>query len=239
MNTRLQRLLPTLASLAVGIIPVFILIHFFGVSRKLIVGWGGLSYVLGVTGFKMPLYHFLVVKVLHGKLSNLWLGVSQGLVSAIAELGAAMLFFIFVVPELTLLQLIGFGIAAGAIEAVMLPFIQNPLKGTPLEQHSSDVLQRSSANSLIPWMSVLERVLALFPHVASRGLVYISFVTGNILPAILAVLTFASIDGRAYFAHLEKWPFDDFQVLAKLYLYVALIAILQTLLFAFFYDQQM
>jgi hypothetical protein len=239
MNAKLLRLLPSLASIAVGIVPVFILIYYFGVPRKLIIGWGALSYVVGVTCFKMPLYHFFVVKVLHGKLSNVWLSVSQGLVSAISELGAAMLFFIFVVPELTLLQLIGFGLAAGAVEAVMLPFIRNPLEGTPLEEHSSDVLQRSSANSLIPWMSVLERVLALFPHVASRGLVYVSFTTGNVLPVVLAVLTFASIDARAYFAHLEKWPFDDIRVLGRLYRSIALIAIVQTMLFAFFYYQQM
>lgn len=235
MNTRLQTLLPTVASIAVGIIPVFILIHYFGVSRKLIIGWGVLSYVVGVTAFKLPVYHLFVVRLLHGKLSNVWLSVSHGFVSAISELGAAFLFFIFVVPELTLAELIGFGIAAGAVEAIMLPFIQNPLKGTPLEEHSSEVLQRSSANRLIPWMSVLERALALLPHVATRGLVYISFISGNMIPAVLAVLTFALIDGRAYFAHLEKWSFDDIGVLVQIYRDLALVGISQTLLFALFY----
>ena len=235
MNSKLQKLLPTLASIAVGIIPVFILIHYFGVSRKLIIGWGVLSYVLGVTGFKIPIYHFFVVKLLHGKLSNLWLSVSHGLVSAISELGAAFLFFVFVVPKLTLVQLIGFGAAAGAVEAIMLPFIQNPLKGTPLEEHTSEVIQRSSASSLIQWMSVLERALALSPHVAARGLVYISFISGNIVPAVLGVLTFASVDGRVYFALLEKWPFDNIRVLMKIYRYIALVAFFQTVMFVCFY----
>jgi hypothetical protein len=183
----------------------------------------------------MPLYHFFVVKVLHKNLSNKWLSVSHGLVSAISELGAAFLFFVFVVPKLTLVQLIGFGTAAGAVEAIILPFMQNPLKGTPLEEHSSEVIQRSSTNNLIPWMSVLERVLALFPHIATRGLVYISYISGNVIPAILAVVTFALIDGRVYFAHLEKWPFDNIQVLGKIYTYIALVAIFQTFLFAFCY----
>ncbi len=235
MNTRLQRILPTVASVAVGIIPVFILIRYFGVSRKLIVGWGVLSYVIGVTAFKLPVYHLFVVRLLHGKLSNLWLSISHGLVSATSELGAAFLFFIFVVPQLTLVQLIGFGTAAGAVEAIMLPFIQSPLKGTPLEEHSSEFIQRSSSNRLIPWMSALERALALLPHVAARGLVYISFISGNIIPVVLAVLTFASIDGRAYFAHLEKWSFDDIRVLGKIYRDLALVGISQTLFFAFFY----
>lgn len=235
MNIRLQRVLPAVASVAVGIIPVFILIDTFAVSRKLIVGWGVLSYVLGVTGFKIPLYRYFVVKVLHGRLSNWSLSISHGLVSALSELGAASLFFIFVVPELTLAQLIGFGTAAGAVEAIMLPFIQNPLKGTPLEEHSAEVIQRSSASRLIPWMSVLERTLAFFPHVAARGLVYISFISGNPVPAILAVLTFASIDGRAYFGHLEKWQFDNIRVLGRIYRELAVIGIAQTILFAGFY----
>ncbi len=136
MNTRIQKLLPTLASLAIGVIQVYILIVYFGVERKLIIGWGVLS-------------------------------------------------------------------------------------------------------TRISWMSVLERALVLFPHVAARGLVYISFRSGNPLPAVLAILTFASIDGRAYFAHLEKWPFDDIRVLGGLYRQLALIAVVQTLLFTFFYHQQM
>ncbi|MCX6135851.1 MAG: hypothetical protein NTU47_18765 [Ignavibacteriales bacterium] len=140
MKSKLQRLIPTLASIAVGIIPVIVLIYYFGVSRKLIIGWGVLSYVLGVAGFKMPSYHLFVVKVLHGRLSNTWLSASHGLVSAISELGTALLFFIFVVPKLTLVQLIGFALAAGAVEAIVLPFIENPLKGTPLEEHSSEVI---------------------------------------------------------------------------------------------------
>jgi hypothetical protein len=117
--------------------------------------------------------------------------------------------------------------------------MQNPFKGTPLEEHTSEVIQRSSTNNLIPWMSVLERFLALFPHIAARGLVYISFISGNIVPAILAVITFASIDGRAYFAHLEKWPFDNIKVLGKIYTLLALVAFIQTLLFAFCYYKLM
>jgi hypothetical protein len=235
VNTRIQKALPTVASIAVGVIPVLTLIWCFGVPRRLIMGWGALSYVAGVAVFKMPLYHLVVVRVLHGRVSNVWLGVSQGLVSAISELGAALLFFIFVVPHLGLAQLIGFGTAAGALEAIVLPFIGNPLQGTPLEKHSSAVFERASSGLLLPWMSVLERVLALIPHIAARGLVYVSFVSGNILPAVLAVVTFASIDGGAYFAHLEQWEFDRVSVLRRVYLSLATIGVFQTALFAIFY----
>ena len=239
MNTQLRRLPPMLASIAVGVIPVFILISCFGVPRRLIIGWGVLSYIIGVTALKMPIYHIVVVKLLHARLSNLWISISHGFVSAVSELGAAFVFFVFVVPDMTLTQLIGFGAAAGAVEAIMLPFIQNPLKGTPLEEHAFSVIQSSSNSTLISWMGVLERVLALVPHVASRGLVYITFSTANIVPALLAVASFATIDGRAYYAHLTKWAFDDIRVLCRFYRFLAMTAVLQGLCFAFFYDYLM
>ena len=91
--------LATVASVAVGVIPAFVLIEWFGVSRKLIVGYGVLAYVLGVTVFKLPLYHLIVVRYLHGKLSNLQIALGQGFISAISELGAALLFFLYVVPD--------------------------------------------------------------------------------------------------------------------------------------------
>ncbi len=235
MRTRLFRLLPTLASVVVGILPAFVLIRYFGVPRKLIVGWGVLSYVIGVTAFKMPVYHLLVVRILHARLSHRWLSAAHGLVSAISELGAAVLFFVFVLPPLTLAQLIGFGVSAGAVEAIMLPFIQNPLKGTPLGEHASEMIEKSFESKLIPWMAVIERILAFVPHVAARSLVYISLVSGNWLPALLGIATFASIDGRAYYAHLEKWSFDQVKVLGKLYVNLAVVAGIQALCFIGFY----
>ncbi len=235
MRTRLLKLLPTLASVVVGILPVFVMIQYFGVSRKLVIGWGVLSYVMGVTAFKMPLYHLFVVKVLHGKLSHRWLSVVQGLISAISELGAAWLFFFFVLPDLSLAQLIGFGVSAGAVEAIMLPFIQNPLKGTPVGEHASEMMDKSSSSKVIPWLAVIERILAFVPHVAARGLVYVTFASGNPAPALLGLLTFASIDGRAYYAHLEKWPFDQVRVLGRLYANLAIIAVIQLVCFMGFY----
>ena len=70
MANKLREHLPTLASIAVGIIPVYILLAYIGIPRKLVIGWGALSYVLDVTAIKMPLDHLFIVKVLHGRLSN-------------------------------------------------------------------------------------------------------------------------------------------------------------------------
>lgn len=43
----------------------------------------------------------MVVKSLRHRLSNTWLAIAQGVLSAVAELGAALIFFLFVVPKLT------------------------------------------------------------------------------------------------------------------------------------------
>ncbi|MEW6703031.1 MAG: hypothetical protein AB1298_09995, partial [Bacteroidota bacterium] len=126
MNNRLSLIakhIPAGASVAVGIVPIIILIVWFDVSRK-VIGIGALSYVAGAMVIKFMLYDLFVVKFLHKKLSNKWLAVSQGVVSAFSELSAALCFFLFVVPRLTFAELIGFGLSAGSVEAIILPFMK-------------------------------------------------------------------------------------------------------------------
>jgi len=233
--TTITKHLPTVASVCVGVVPIYVLIHWFGVPRKLILGWGILSYLLGVAVFKMPLYHLVVVKMLHKKLSNEWLGISQGVGSAVSELGSALLFFLFVVPQLSLAELIGFGAAAGAVEAIVLPFMGNPFEGTPLERHSDEVIQRASQKSSLQWLGVLERGLAFITHIAARGLIYVSLVAETIVPALIAIITFAALDGRGYYAHLQQWAFDDVHVLRRFYVYFAVVALIQLSSFLLFY----
>lgn len=227
--------LPAIASILVGVIPIAILILYFNVPRKLIIGYGILSWIIGVGLFKMPIYHFIVVNLLHKRLSNVWLGISQGLISALSELGSALIFFQFVLPALTFPQLVGFGVAAGAVESIVLPFIGNPLSGTPLEKHTEDIEKKAASKSSIQWMGVIERVIALVIHVSSRGLIYVSMVNFLVLPGLIAIFTFAVVDGRGYYALLEKWEFDNVRVLSKFYVFLAIIALIQLSGFLFYY----
>ena len=187
--------LPAVASIAVGVVPIVVLIGYFDVPRKLILGWGVLSYIVGVVVMKLPLYQFLVVRVLHPRLTPFWLGCSQGIVSATSELGSALMFFMFVVPDLTLAQLVGFGVAAGSVEAVVLPFMRNPFQGTPLEHHADDLLGRTNGQQGHQWLGVVERILASITHATTRGLVYVGLTTGSVVSASIAFLTFAGLDG--------------------------------------------
>lgn len=73
----------TAASVAVGIIPIGVLESWFGVPRKIIVGYGFLAYVIGVTFIKLPIHHFIVERVLRARLST------PALVGARADMGDA------------------------------------------------------------------------------------------------------------------------------------------------------
>ena len=221
----------TAATLAVGILPIWALESWFGVSRKIIVGYGFLAYIVGVTFIKMPLYHFIVERVLRPRLSNAPLAGIQGVLSAVSELGAAAAFFVAVIPKLSYWQLVGFGVGAGAVEAIMLPFISNPFKGGTLGKHAEEVFRASTTDRGVQWLSVLERIWAMLLQVSTRGLVYFSVASRNPIPACVGLAGFSVVDGFAYYWHLQKWRFDSLPVLARVHAFLGLIACLLTAAF--------
>jgi hypothetical protein len=208
----------TTASIAVGIVPIWVLETWFGVPRKISVGYGILAYVIGTAGLKLPLHHFVAERMLRPRLGAPALAVAQGVLSAVSELAPAALFFAYVVPQLTWWQLVGFGVGAGATEAIMLPLISNPFKGTSLGDHAEAVFRASAQSSAIQWLAVLERVWAMLLQVSARGLVGLSIFSGILMPACLAGVGFAAVDGSAYYWHLRRWRFDALPVLTRVHL---------------------
>lgn len=221
----------TAASVAIGIVPIWILETRFGVPRKIIVGYGFLAYVIGVTFIKVPIHHFIVERLLRGRLSAPALAGVQGIFSACSELGVAAAFFAYVIPRLSYWQVVGFGVGAGAVEAIMLPFIANPFKGTKLEEHSAEVFRAAADAPGVQWLSVVERIWAMLLQVSTRGLVYLSVANGSLFPVCVAVVGFATVDGSAYYWHLKQWRFDSVRVLARVHAFVACIAAILTAAF--------
>ena len=221
----------TAATLAVGILPIWALESWFDVPRKIIVGYGFLAYIVGVTVIKMPLYHFIVERILRPRLSNPALAGTQGVLSAVSELSAAAAFFVYVIPGLSYWQLVGFGVGAGAVEAIMLPFISNPFKGGTLGEHADEVFRASATDQGVQRLSVLERIWAMLLQVSTRGLVYLSVATHNPIPACVALAGFSVVDGSAYYWHLQKWRFDSLPVLARVHAFLGLIACMLTVAF--------
>lgn len=214
--------------LSLGIGAAIYLTQSLGVSRE-IIGYGALSYALGAVVFKGLLYYGLVVPVLHKRLTPAWLAPAQGFVSALSELGAAALFFLLVIPRLSLPDLIGFGAAAGIIEAIILPLMSiggiNLFSGTPVENHAAEQWQDLGATPFtVMVFPIVERGLTMVLHTSSRALIYAAIVLGNVSPALLAVSLFACVDGLAYYALLNKWKFLSFTVAIKFYAVIAIAA---------------
>ena len=221
----------TAATLAVGILPIWALETWFGVPRKIIVGYGFLAYIIGVALIKMPLYHFIVERSLRPRFSDPALAGTQGVLSAASELGAAAAFFLYVIPLPSYWQLVGFGVGAGAVEAIMLPFIANPFKGGTLGEHAEEVFRASARAQGVQWLSVLERIWAMLLQVSTRGLVYLSVASHDPIPGGIALAGFSAVDGSVYYWHLKKWRFDTLPVLARVHAFLGLMAGLLTAAF--------
>ena len=225
------------ASIAIGIIPIIVLETWFGVPRKISVGYGILAFAVGTAAVKVPLYRLLVERVLRPRMATVPLAAVQGVLSAISELGVAALFIVFVGPRLTWWQVVGFGVGAGACEAVMLPFISNHLKGTSLEGYMEDVGRASAGQPAVRWLGVLERAWAMLLQVSTRGLVYLSIAGGSPAPALAAIAGFGAVDGTVYYWLLKRWRFDSLPVLIRVHLFLGAAACVMTAAFLYWSER--
>jgi hypothetical protein len=211
------------ASIAVGIVPIVVLERWFGVPRKVSVGFGVVAWAAAVAA-KAIIHNLVVDRAVRRGADHRVAAAILGVLSAGTELGVAAAFFVFVWQPPTFSQLIGFGAGAGMAEAVMVPFMANPFKGSTLEAHSQEVFNRSAGASLIQWLKVLERIWAMLLQVSSRALVYLSITSANPGPAAVAVCGFACVDGMAYYGLLQKWRFDQGPTLLGVHAYVGGVA---------------
>ncbi len=99
--------------------------------------------------------------------------------------------------------MIAFGTAIGSLEMLLVVFSRGDelLRGTVLEGPAARMralteratgIERLLLQLLYPF---LERVMAMLIHVATRGLLFITLVTGHILPLLAALLIFVLADG--------------------------------------------
>jgi hypothetical protein len=221
------------ASIAVGIVPVVVLERWFGVPRRVTVGFGVVVWAVAVAA-KAAIHHLVIDPAVRKGADHRVASAILGVLSAGTELGVAAAFFTLVWRPPTLAQLIGIGAGAGMAEAVMLPFMTNPFAGSALEAHATDVFTRSRSAPLIQWLKVLERIWATLLHVSSRALVYLSIASANPVPAVIAATGFACVDGMAYYGLLQKWRFDEARTLLRVHAGVAGVALALAAAFAFF-----
>lgn len=224
--------LPYILSIGIHICFLFALILCFNVSSKIIVGWGILSWAIGAGFVKITFYHFITVGYIHKNFSNFTTSVFNGLFSDVSELGAALAFMYFVLSDkLSLYELIGFGFGAGLAEAIILPLMGNPFKNTPLQEKSDNINEIILENKALIWYHFIERIMASIIHVSTRGLVYFSKISGNVLPAFIAFSFFSYVDGKTYYNFVEKSDFASLNALKAFYFWLGCLCVL---LFVFF-----
>ena len=108
--------------------------------------------------------------------------------------------------------IICFGLAIGSLETIIVASSKDNdlLKGTALETRSEKLVEYLYNlqgckyyifNIVFP---IIERVMATFLHISTRGLVFITIITGCIIPTLIALVVFIIADGLlGYYYYLS------------------------------------
>lgn len=165
---------------------------------------------------------------------------SQGLLSAVLELGAAACYFAFS-PDLSLVNVVAFGAGAGSAEAAYV--LGLGFFGPQPTTAALDAWAQGAATSLcVRYMVPIERFFALVGHTGSRGLVYLALYspapTAGLLLSV-AVLLFALIDGVAVYGHLQNWDWFDPVICRRAHLFFSSLSTIEALLFVLMFGAKL
>lgn len=197
-------------------------------------GWrwavlGGVCWVVGVVA-KVPVGGVVEVLLTRCRAPAWLLSGAAGVNSALAELGVtALAWWIWRMPG-GVGEAVAVGIGAGAMELVAV-VVTGLAAG---EENANGAAGRSERFS---WSSVLERLLALVGHAASRGLVWVA-VAGHAsgvvaaVTVVLAVALFAIVDGTADYGARKSWDWSDRRTLSRYYVLVAVVTVTEVVVLA-------
>jgi hypothetical protein len=144
-------------------------------------------------------------------------GVLAGLLSAACELGFAALFLRR--RTLSAANVLAFGAGIGAFEVFFVLGI-GALEAVATGAEAAPASMPAAA----AWLFfLLERALTLVGHVSSRVLVYVALRARWALPAALAVLLFACVDGVATYGHAAGWYWESTAVLGDMMVFLAVL----------------
>lgn len=186
--------------------------------------------------------HQIIVKRLHEKNKSLIItSLTNGFLSGFFELSATYILILLMKDkfEFDYNAIICFGLAIGSYESLLVVFSKgNDLfKGTTLEDSSkriTEYLDDLEGTMYIYFnlaLPITERIMATFLHISTRGLVFITIISGNFIPAIFALCVFIIADGLlGYYYHLSgKLATEEGYI--KIHLYLFLITILSSAIF--------
>lgn len=225
--------------LLIAIIPIIYFNQIENVPLKaFILGTG--SWGFGLI-FKMIFHRFVVLQMQNKNKSLALTSVTNGLISGICELSAAYVIIWLMKDKFSFnyYAIIAFGLAIGSLESIIVAFNRenNLFKGTALEESSKKVLEflhnlkgrkYYCFNIMLP---IIERTMATFIHISTRGLVFITIITGNVIPFLIALFVFIIADGYlGYYYHLSGKLATGIGII-QIYLYLIVLTIISTIIF--------
>ena len=209
----------------VAIIPPFVLLSAFGNVWKHL-ALGAAAWAVAVV-LKFPAASLLNIFI--GKHSRpAVIAALYGIMSAVAELGAAAACFSLLSPGLSLTDVIAFGVGASCIEISLV------LSGgvRPGPEVRSAWISGARRSACVRHMMFIERLTTLLGHVASRGLVYLSLTLPDLSLALIAVATFGAVDGVLIYGRLASWDWFDPRVCRSFYGFITLVSLFEVGIFA-------
>jgi len=206
--------------------------------KAFILGTG--SWGIGLI-FKMITHQLIVVRLSDRSFPQIIVSFTNGFLSGLFELGATVAVILLVKDKFVFdyKAIISFGLAIGSFESliVALNFNNNLMKGTALEKTTEAMerrLEKVKGIKLFIYQfifPVAERILCIFLHISTRGLIFVSFLSKTIFPIPIALLVFIIADGiLGYYFQISGKLLTD-KGFAKLYVNLFILTAIVTTTF--------
>jgi hypothetical protein len=215
------------ALLSLAVIPAAFL------ARRLAVPWYLILFGAVTWGIAVALKKPLAVQL------NKWLknssrtyvSASQGLLSAVLELGCAAL-YLWRMKGADIYSVLGFGVGAGAAEVVYVLVVGSLAKR---DQEREAAWAAAARESLcVRYQVPIERFFATIGHVGSRGLVYVGLhvaIPGGLILLLGALVFFTVVDGVATYGHLCRWDWSNPVICRSVHGFFATVSLLEFTVF--------
>ncbi|MCU7491143.1 MAG: YhfC family intramembrane metalloprotease [Ignavibacteria bacterium] len=211
-SKKVENYLQKIILIFIAIIPLLYFNQIENVPLKAFVLGAG-SWGIGCI-FKLLAYQIILSPLHKTNKSLLSISLLNGLLSGIVELLAAYVIILLMKDKFAFdfNAIISFGLAIGSFE-IFIAVKANAnkiMKGTALEAQFEKMIEfldntqgiRSYFYNVI--LPVVERIACTFIHISTRGLVFITVITGSNIPIFIALAVFVIADGcLGYYYHIS------------------------------------
>jgi hypothetical protein len=200
----LEEIISKILLVVIAVLPIYYFHIIKDVPIKAFI-FGAGSWGIGSI-FKIFAHQLVVKKLSDKKVNNLIISFTNGFISGLGELAGAFLIILLVISlkkfTFTFDSILAFGIGIGSLETLLVVYKNASalLKGTSLEKSVikfEEAFKKIEMNNryITIYIPILERILATFLHISTRGLVFITILSQNIFPTIIALTVFIIADG--------------------------------------------